>query len=37
MSSITRFVIGVFFAVLHKWGTLWVPDEYFNSREFLVF
>ncbi|KAF7634751.1 hypothetical protein Mgra_00005785 [Meloidogyne graminicola] len=35
MASIQRFVVGVFFAVLYKWGTHWVPDSYFNSKEFL--
>ncbi|KAI1713084.1 MBOAT, membrane-bound o-acyltransferase family domain-containing protein [Ditylenchus destructor] len=34
MASIKRFVAGVTFAVFHKWGTLWVPDAYFNSPEF---
>lgn len=36
MASIQRFVAGVFFAVLHQWGTLWVPNAYFNSVEFFV-
>uniref|UniRef100_A0A915LX46 Uncharacterized protein n=1 Tax=Meloidogyne javanica TaxID=6303 RepID=A0A915LX46_MELJA len=36
MASLQRFVVGVFFAVLYKWGTVWVPDSYFNSPEFLV-
>nr|CAD2182815.1 unnamed protein product [Meloidogyne enterolobii] len=35
MASLQRFVVGVFFAVLYKWGTVWVPDSYFNSPEFL--
>uniref|UniRef100_A0A1I8BKA9 Lysophospholipid acyltransferase 5 n=1 Tax=Meloidogyne hapla TaxID=6305 RepID=A0A1I8BKA9_MELHA len=35
MASLQRFVCGVFFAVLYKWGTVWIPDSYFNSPEFL--
>jgi lysophospholipid acyltransferase 5 len=34
MASTQRFVAGIFFAVLHQWGTVWVPDSYFNSAEF---
>jgi lysophospholipid acyltransferase 5 len=34
MASSKRFVAGVFFAVLHQWGTLWVPDTYLTSAEF---
>lgn len=36
MEACRRFVAGVFYAVLHQWGTLWVPDSYFNSQEFFV-
>ena len=36
MASIQRFVVGVFFAVLYKWGTFWVSDGYFNTPEFFV-
>ncbi|KAL3079598.1 hypothetical protein niasHT_037160 [Heterodera trifolii] len=35
MASIQRFVAGVFYLVLHQWGTFWVPDDYLNSKEFL--
>ncbi|KAH7727497.1 CBN-MBOA-6 protein [Aphelenchoides avenae] len=34
MACTQRFAAGVFFAVIHQWGTLWVPDAYFNSPEF---
>ncbi|CAD5210502.1 unnamed protein product [Bursaphelenchus okinawaensis] len=34
MEACRRFVAGVTYAVLHQWGTLWVPDSYFNSQEF---
>lgn len=36
MASLQRFVAGVFFAVLHQWGAVWVPDAYFTSAEFMV-
>lgn len=36
MASTQRFAAGVFFFVLHQWGTLWVPDAYFNTPEFSV-
>jgi multidrug transporter EmrE-like cation transporter len=36
MASLQRFVAGVFFAVMHGWGTVWVSDSFFNSPEFFV-
>ena len=36
MASCQRFVAGVFFAVIHQWGTVWVSDSFFNSPEFLA-
>jgi hypothetical protein len=36
MASLQRFVIGVFFAVLYKWGIHWVSDSYLNTPEFFV-
>uniref|UniRef100_A0A914C3W8 Lysophospholipid acyltransferase 5 n=1 Tax=Acrobeloides nanus TaxID=290746 RepID=A0A914C3W8_9BILA len=36
MPSLGRFVAGVTYFTLHQWGTVWVPDSYFNSPEFQV-
>ncbi|KAI3415366.1 hypothetical protein GPALN_004978 [Globodera pallida] len=35
MASIQRFAAGIFYVVIHSWGTLWVPDSYLNSKEFM--
>ena len=36
MHGIKRFVAGVTYLVLHQWGMIWVPNEYFNSEQFFV-
>uniref|UniRef100_A0A914XMN2 Lysophospholipid acyltransferase 5 n=1 Tax=Plectus sambesii TaxID=2011161 RepID=A0A914XMN2_9BILA len=32
--SICRFLAGIFYAVIHQWGCVWIPQEYLNSAEF---
>ncbi|VDM43947.1 unnamed protein product [Toxocara canis] len=34
MPSLGRFVAGCFYAVIHQWGAMWIPCDYFNTREF---
>lgn len=34
MASIRRFSAGIFFAVIHQWGLIWVPDSFFTSPAF---
>uniref|UniRef100_F1L2G8 Lysophospholipid acyltransferase 5 n=1 Tax=Ascaris suum TaxID=6253 RepID=F1L2G8_ASCSU len=36
MPSLGRFVAGCFYAVIHQWGAMWIPSEYFNTREFFA-
>lgn len=36
MPSLGRFIGACFYAVIHQWGVLWIPNEYFNSPEFFA-
>uniref|UniRef100_A0A1I7XP76 Lysophospholipid acyltransferase 5 n=1 Tax=Heterorhabditis bacteriophora TaxID=37862 RepID=A0A1I7XP76_HETBA len=34
MPSLGRFIAGCTYMVLHQWGAVWIPLDYFNSHEF---
>lgn len=36
MPSLGRFVAACFYMIIHQWGVLWIPNEYFNSPQFFV-
>uniref|UniRef100_A0AAF5PWT3 Lysophospholipid acyltransferase 5 n=1 Tax=Wuchereria bancrofti TaxID=6293 RepID=A0AAF5PWT3_WUCBA len=36
MPSLGRFVAACFYVIIHHWGTLWIPNEYFNSPQFFA-
>ncbi|CAI4229231.1 unnamed protein product [Auanema sp. JU1783] len=34
MVSLGRFLFGVFYMVIHQWGAVWIPSDYFNTQAF---